>query len=85
VVVRESCAVTAVTPSAGVTEAGVIVHVASVGAPVQVSETALLNPPIGVTVTLAVPEDPCVTASVGGALTLKSGAIFEPVPESAID
>src|ERR1700682_2861190 len=85
VVVTESCAVTGVTPSAGVTDAGEIVHVASAGAPVQASDTALLNPPIGVTVTVAVPEEPWFTLSVAGALTLKSGGMFEPVPERLTD
>lgn len=85
VVVTVSFAVTGVTPSAGVTDAGKIVHVASAGAPAQTSDTALLNPPIGVTVTVAVPEEPWLTLSVGGPLTLKSGGMFEPIPERVAD
>src|SRR5579859_427407 len=81
VVVTKSFAVTGVTPSAGITDAGEIVQLASAGAPVQASDTALLNPPIGVTVTVAVPEEPWFTLRVAGALTLKSGATFEPVPD----
>jgi hypothetical protein len=48
-------AVTGVTPSLGVTDAGELLHIACVGAPVQARATAWLNPPAGVTVTVKVP------------------------------
>src|SRR5450432_3293561 len=50
--------VTGVTPSAGVTEAGVGVQVTVAGAPVQVSATAELMPPTGVTVAVTLPGLP---------------------------
>jgi hypothetical protein len=80
VVVTDRVAVTGVTPSAGVTDAGEIVHVASAGAPAQASDTAVLNPPRGVTVTVTLPEAPWFTFNVAGAETSKS----QPDPVSAI-
>jgi len=46
-----TCELIGLVPS-GVTEAGVAAQVVLAGAPVQVSATAWLNPPSGVTVTL---------------------------------
>jgi hypothetical protein len=77
VVVTVTCAVCAVTPSAAVT--GVTtVQVVPLGAPVQVSATAWLNPPCGVMVTLKFSGAAAVTVSVAGAVTVKS----HPVPVS---
>jgi hypothetical protein len=64
VVVTDRVAVTGVTPSAGVTVAGLMVQVASAGAPEQASETGWLNPPTGVIVTVAEPLEPAVTVKV---------------------
>ena len=49
--VTVTCELIGLVPS-GVTEAGVAAQVVLAGAPVQVSATAWLNPPSGVTVTL---------------------------------
>jgi hypothetical protein len=77
VVVTVTCAVCAVTPSAAVT--GVTtVQVVPVGAPVQVSATAWLNPPCGVMVALKCSGAAAVTVPVAGAVNVKS----HPVPVS---
>jgi hypothetical protein len=78
VVVTVSVAV-AVPLAVGVMEAGDMEHVASDGAPEQLSATAPTNPFNDVTVTAAVPEAPCATLSEAGAVTVKSGGA-EPVP-----
>jgi hypothetical protein len=59
---------------AGVTVAGEKLHVSPAGNPEQANETAEVNPPCGVTETVAVPLLPAVTLSVAGvAATEKSG------------
>jgi hypothetical protein len=58
VVASVTVAVTGVTPSLDVTDVGAAVQVELVGAPVQASATACLNPPAGVTVTIKVPLVP---------------------------
>jgi hypothetical protein len=66
-----------------VIEAGTGVHVESVSVEgsAQVSATAELNPPIGVTVTVYVAGEPFVTVAVAGATpSVKSGGVFEPAP-----
>ena len=76
--------VTGVTPSVGVTEAGVGVHVTVAGAPVQVKATAELNPATGVTVAVTLPAEPWATVSVAGAVRVKSGVVtLTPVPVNA--
>jgi hypothetical protein len=76
--------VTGVTPSAGVTEAGVGVQVTVAGAPVQVSATAELKPPTGVTVAVTLPGLPCVRVNVAAAVSVKSGVVTAtPLPLSA--
>jgi hypothetical protein len=68
-------AVTAVAPSAGVTVAGERVQVELAGAPAQVSATACLKPPVGVTVMVDVTLALRATvAAVGERLMVKSGA-----------
>jgi len=66
-----------------VIEAGTGVHVESVSVEgsTQVSATAELNPPVGVTVTVYVAGEPFVTVAVAGATpSVKSGGVFEPAP-----
>ena len=62
-----------------------IVQVVLLGAPVQVSATAWLNPAIGVTVTLNIWLEPRETVTAAGAVTVKSAATFVPVPVNVAD
>jgi hypothetical protein len=67
----------------GVIDAGTGVHVESVSedGSAQVSATAELNPPIGVTVTVYVAGEPSVTLwLVGATASVKSGGILVPLP-----
>src|ERR1035438_7772736 len=53
-----------IVPSAGgVTEDGTIMQVDFVGSPEHVSATAELKPPVELTFTLNIPDDPCLIAS----------------------
>jgi hypothetical protein len=82
VVVTVTVDVTGLAPT-GVTEAGTGVHVESVSedGSAQVSATAELNPPIGVTVMVYVAGEPSVTLWLAGATaSVKSGGMLVPVP-----
>ena len=86
VVVTVTVDVFAVTPSAGVTDAGDAVHVPSfsAGALVQVEAHREVKPPTGVTVTVIGTCEPFFTVAVAGAVTVKSAAVFVPAPVSEI-
>jgi len=86
VVVTVTVDVFGVTPSVVATEAGEGVHVPSVsaGTLAQVRSTCEVNPPTGVTVTVKLTEEPFFTVAVPGAVTVKSGAVFVPVPVKEI-
>lgn len=71
-VCRVTVAVEAIDPL-GVTEAGLIVHVAPLGAPVHVSAMLAVIPPSGVMVRVFVAADPFVTL-----LELCASAIVNP-------
>src|SRR5580704_1301636 len=82
--VTVTCALIGFTPS-GVTGLPRIVQVVFLGAPVQVSATAWLNPAIGVTVTLNIWLEPRETVTAAGAVTVKSAATAVPVPVRVAD
>lgn len=69
VVVTVSCAGELVFPE-GVTEAGEKEHVAPAGSPEQLNVTVELNPPCGVSVTVAVPLPPAFTLREEGATAM---------------
>jgi len=69
----------------GVTDEGLIVHVAPAGQLETVNPTELLNPNFEVTVIVEVPEPPCATVNdVGLADSEKSGGGFT-VSETVVE
>lgn len=75
VVITMTLALAGLVPS-NVTEEGATVHEAPVGIPEQLNVTTLLNPPLGVIVTVKLADCPGLMASVVGLTEALKSAVF---------